>query len=490
MVFVGEFFTSTQRAEFNRKLAVALLDEGITLGILHRGPRDWYLQGEEESFDLFEKLEKDVPQDPDFYLCWEGESVGLSETPLFRLVAVTAAGKNGEYACPVLELKTPQSSWAEAARLLKERLENLRSKRRRHTITSFSLDVCLYTTSPNAGLAEETRANLRSYLGAAVVPQFLAPEQIGSVDPEGRLLLMAEGETLLLEDQQAFQEAFFSPEERIVFLEAVSFDAWGLEQFIFPSCRFFRGRAIRELGAVDELPLSYEGRWAPVRVLRPLSLAQKRRERMFAGWSRKLPAYHLHHLLAVDAAAIGRWQEAIVAFQMAYREAPEPYRALVLRNLSLALIEQERYQEAIGVLRDAQELYSGYADLSYLIGLAYWKQKDYDEALREFLAAAEKGEATRWYYSDPGAGTYKPVFLIAEAYKEKGNLTGALAGYVGSLTHNSYFLPTLERLAQIGLDQQAAGEVSELLQQVLDLRRPEVREAFDHFLAVATPVGR
>lgn len=492
VIFVGAFFTSTRRARFNRNFAAALLDEGVEVGIIHRGPRDWYLQREEEElFDLFENLEKaglQETEEPDFYLCWEDEEIGLSLRPVFRLGVASRAA--GPYSCSVFEVKPPDASWRDAARALKERLTCLREEPQRHKSPPLMLTICRVADSPTPDPAEETEMSLWLRADPGLKVEYLPLERVGEGDPGGWVLLVEKGEALALEDREAFDEAFFSPEEQVVFLEATPLDAAGLEQLLVPSLRFFRKGAIERLSPLAEVPFSFQGRWVPVRVRRPLSLAQRRREKILAGWSRKLLAYHRHHLLAVDAAAIGRWQEAMVAFQMAYREAPEPYRALVIRNLSLALIKQERYREAIGVLQDAQELYPGYTDLNYLVGLAHWKQKSYDEALREFFAAAEKGETTKWYYSDPGAGTYKPLFLVAETYKEKGNLTGALTGYVGSLTHNSSFLPALRRLLQINLERQVAGEVSELLQQILDLRRPEVKEAFAHFLAVSGPGGK
>lgn len=475
VIFVGAFFTSTRRAWFNRNLAAALLDEGVEVGIIHRGPRDWYLQGEEEEpFDLFENLEKAGLQEagePDFYLCWEDEEMGLSLRPVFRLGVANRDG--GPCSCSVFEIKPPDASWRDAARALKQRLTFLREEPRRDKMPPLMLTVCLVADSLTPDPAEETGMDL--WLGGdpGFKVEYLPLERVGEGDPGGWILLVEKGETLSLEDRGAFDAAFFSPEEQVVFLEATPLDAAGLEQLLVPSLRFFRKGARERLSPLVEAPSSFRGRWASVRVLRPLSLAPKRREKILAGWGRKLPAYHRHHLLAVDAAAMGRWQEAVVAFQMAYREAPEPYRALVLRNLSLALIEQERYQEAIGVLRNAAELYPGYSDLSYLTGLAHWRQKNYDEAFRELLSAAEKGGAIRWYYSDPGAGSYKPLFLVGEVYKEKGNLNGALTAYIGSLTYNSRFLPALERLRQTKLNQEVAFEVSELLQQLLELRQPE-----------------
>ncbi|MEW5762762.1 MAG: hypothetical protein AB1776_06150, partial [Bacillota bacterium] len=169
--------------------------------------------------------------------------------------------------------------------------------------------------------------------------------------------------------------------------------------------------------------------------------------------------------------------------QAAYQEAPEPYRALVLRNLCLTLLNQGRYEEVLEIIQDGKRLYPAYTDLWYLAGLVHWKQRCYDDALHEFLTAAEKSEATNWYYSDPGVGNYKPIFLAAEIYRKKGNFKGAIAAYIGSITYNAYFLPALERLGQMSLDSVAvAHKVLELLSQLLDLRQPEVKAALSRNL--------
>ncbi|MEW6447592.1 MAG: tetratricopeptide repeat protein [Bacillota bacterium] len=484
VVFAGEFFSAAPEAEFNQMLALALLDEGVKIGILNRGPRDWFLGATDERLELLEQLEKNLPRNPDFYLCYGSKDhLGFSGTPVFRLLSETAAGGNGEYACGVMELKPPGFSWQEAARNLVDRLEALREKPRRYQISEPGFVSCFFGGLTKRLLMEETCSSLR-FAVPGVELKDLPPEDTAGAKPEDWVFLVEEGERLHLEDREVFEKVFFSTADRLVFLEAVPLDVWGLEHLLVPSLRFLRGRTAKSFSLpAGRSSLSHQGQWAPVRIIRPRFLANKRRERMLSEREQGLPAYHYHHLLAVDAVAVGKPGEALTAFQAAYREAPEPYRALVLRNLSLALIHHERYEEALGILQDGEKLYPTYTDLGYLTGLAHWKQQCYDDALQECLRAAEKGEATDWYYSDPGAGNYKPIFLVAEIYRKKGNLKGAMSAYVGSLTYNPYFLPALERLAQMRMDSPAvANKVLELLLQLLDLRRPEVEAAFGRTL--------
>jgi tetratricopeptide (TPR) repeat protein len=482
VVFAGEFFTRTPKAEFNRMLALALYGEGVALGILNRGPQDIYLGISDESLMLLEQMEKDLPRDPDFYLCWAGEDdIGLYETPVFQLVTGTTVDKNG-YTCPVIELKSSDRSWEEAARVLKEQLEDLRRKVQHYEIYTADFQSCFFTKPVKNEPTEETQSSLEA-IDPKLVPRFISSETIRSVNPNAWLLLVEEGERVHIEDRRMLEEVFFNPWEKLIFLEAIPLDIWGLEYLIVPSLRFLRGRVVQDLTApVDKMPFICRGRWAPVRIIRPSFLAEKRRQRLLKEGPLEIPAYHYHHLLAVDALAAGKPGEALTAFQAAYREAPEPYRALVLRNLSLVLINHKHYEEALGILQDGQKLYPAYTDLRYLIGLAYWKQQYYDEALEECFQAIEKGEATSWYYSDPGAGSYKPMFLVAEIYREKGNLNGAITAYVGSLTYNSFFLPALQRLAQVSTDRLITNKILGLLFQLLDLRQPEVREVFSRNL--------
>ncbi|MGQ9512506.1 tetratricopeptide repeat protein [Thermodesulfitimonas sp.] len=482
VVFAGEFFTRTPEAEFNRKLALALFGEGVNLGLLNRGSRDWGLGEVEEGhlrlleLRLLEQLEEDLLPEPDFCLCQEKEDLGISETRVFRLITEGASCKRDGYACLVAELKPHGSSWREAAQALKRQLESLRHQPISWEIPGGDFAICFFIAPTQAQLAEETRRSL-SFMNPESMLVPLSLGELQGLSPETKLLLLEEGETLAVEDREAFEKVFFSPEEKVTFLEVIPLDAWGLENLVVPSTRFLSKRVVEEIPApADRVPLFYQGRWAPVRIIRPQFLAEKRRRRLLGRNIPEIPAYHYHHLLAVDALATGRPKEAITAFQAAYREAPDPYRALVLRNLALALINQGRYEEAIGLLRDGRKLYPAYTDLGYLTGIAHWKQRCYDDALQESLQAVEKGEAIGWYYSDPGTGNYKPIFLTAEIYRKKGNSNGAIAAYLGSITYNTYFLPALQRLGQMDLDSPAVTrKILELLFLLLDLHQPEVK---------------
>jgi hypothetical protein len=77
LIFAGSFFTRTPEAEFNRMLALSLFGEGVNVGILNRGPRDLD-PATDGRLELLEQLEKNLPKDPDFCVCWRKENVGLS----------------------------------------------------------------------------------------------------------------------------------------------------------------------------------------------------------------------------------------------------------------------------------------------------------------------------------------------------------------------------------------------------------------------------
>lgn len=479
LVVIGEFFADTPQAELNRMLALALFGQGVNIGILNRGPRDLDGTGDGR-LKLLEEMEKNLPPAPDWCLCWEKEeNVGLSGVPVFRLVNGSVTASKDEYTWPVAELKPAGASWRDAAENLLKRLETLQSKPQRYEISGIGFVTCFIAGPAEDRLVEKTRLSLE-LAGIGIKPQVVTPETIVNVRSQDRVLLMEEGEMLHAEDKEAFEKSFFNPGEQQVFLEVVVLDPWGLEQLVVPSLRFLRGEALqRATVALDRMPFLHRGRWAPVRIIRTSFSAEKRRQRLLREGPLEIPAYHYHHLLAVDALATGKPGEALSAFQASYREAPEPYRALVLRNLSLALIDQGRCGEALGILQDGRRLYPAYTDFGYLAGLIYWKQRCYDDALQESYKAFEKGEATNWHYSDPGAGSYKPAFLIAEIYREKGKFEDAVTSYIGSLTHNPYFLPALERLSRMAFDDYLAGKVLDSLSTFMDLDHPEVSKVYN-----------
>ncbi|MEW5761979.1 MAG: hypothetical protein AB1776_02130, partial [Bacillota bacterium] len=268
LIFAGSFFTRTPEAEFNRMLALSLFGEGVNVGILNRGPRDLD-PATDGRLELLEQLEKNLPKDPDFCVCWRKENVGLSGLPVFRLVGETIAGED-EHTCSVVGLKPPGRSYQEAARVLKEQLEDLRRRVRRYKIPTVDFRACLFTGPTEPGFVEKTQLSLHF---TGIKPRIISLRDVPNVDPGEWVLLVEEGESLYLEDREAFEkvyEAIFRDlEEKIVFLEAIPLDKWGLEHLIVPSVRFLCGRAARDLPPLDRMPLFPYGRWAPVRVLRP-----------------------------------------------------------------------------------------------------------------------------------------------------------------------------------------------------------------------------
>ncbi|SMB93934.1 Tetratricopeptide TPR_1 repeat-containing protein [Thermanaeromonas toyohensis ToBE] len=477
VVFVGDFFCQGPRAEFNRQLALALKNEGVKLAIVNRG--SWEIRASE----LVELLEQSLPPDYEFCLCWEGEEIGADEQSIVWLTQAQEHCQRGnQQVLSIEKFKIPGRPWQEAARLLKEYLEGLRGK-----VSEIELSPKrIYVYPPS--LSQKVEGHEQSVFGVFKVTEIQDYPSFSSdvepiVEPMSWVFILEEGEVPMLEDRDSWEKVFLYPPRKLSLLEAIPLELGGLGNLILPSLRLLEGReamACKEF--LEEVPFLYCQQWKPLRLLRSPLLGYGRWERMNRSYLQVKPPYHHRlHLQAVDAAATGKVSEAIAAFKEAYRAAPEPHKALILRNLSLSLISWRRFDEAFLLLEDGIKFYPAYTDLYYLKALAFYQLRCRDELLQVCSKAIEKGEATPWFYSDPGSGSYKAFFLMGEAYYEKGELEKAAAAYYESLFRNPYFLPALERLGRIEFKPKIVPRFAKALAQILDLRHPPTRTLLSQY---------
>lgn len=126
-----------------------------------------------------------------------------------------------------------------------------------------------------------------------------------------------------------------------------------------------------------------------------------------------------HFNLAMEYVRQGDRARAIKAFQRSFRLLPGldvSYAPALLKNLAACLIEEERYEEAHGLLQQAEEVYPEYVDLSYLRGVALNRMQRFEEALTALQKCLEKGEAPALYMTQVGAGSFLARMAMVDSY--------------------------------------------------------------------------
>lgn len=139
-----------------------------------------------------------------------------------------------------------------------------------------------------------------------------------------------------------------------------------------------------------------------------------------------------HFNLAMEYVRQGDRARAIKAFQRSFRLLPGldvSYAPALLKNLAACLIEEERYEEAHGLLQQAEEVYPEYVDLSYLRGVALNRMQRFEEALATLQKCLEKGEAPALYMTQVGAGSFLARMAMVDSYLGVGRFDEAAEQY-------------------------------------------------------------
>jgi tetratricopeptide (TPR) repeat protein len=107
-----------------------------------------------------------------------------------------------------------------------------------------------------------------------------------------------------------------------------------------------------------------------------------------------------HFMLGLSASKSGDLAKAETAFEEALRIDPDHIKSLV--NLSRVLIEQKRFDEALGKLADADDLDPNSAEVHRLVARTYAAQGRIDESIEAYRAAIALNNKDAWSMNNLG----------------------------------------------------------------------------------------
>ncbi|MGI2750020.1 tetratricopeptide repeat-containing glycosyltransferase family 2 protein [Bacillus cytotoxicus] len=137
--------------------------------------------------------------------------------------------------------------------------------------------------------------------------------------------------------------------------------------------------------------------------------------------------------------SLGKTKEALESFIKAYQNKEDVYKEWVSRCLYFIvemLVELKRYEEAIVIINDAEEVFSTAPDFPFWKGEIYFKQKRFDDAKEVYTHIISNNMIYQNAVFNAGAKTFLPHVRLGEIYTQERQHQQALQHYVEALNEN------------------------------------------------------
>ncbi|WP_339263877.1 glycosyltransferase [Geobacillus sp. FSL K6-3411] len=141
--------------------------------------------------------------------------------------------------------------------------------------------------------------------------------------------------------------------------------------------------------------------------------------------------------------SLGKLEEALNAYVNAYKKKKDFWQAWVpvcLCNMVECLISMERYNDALSIIYDAENIYNHAVDFTYYKGHIFLNQHRYDDAREVFEFIIENGERFSDVIKSPDFADYFPFKRLGYIYNLKGDYEKAVKYYITALSYNKYCL--------------------------------------------------
>jgi tetratricopeptide (TPR) repeat protein len=180
--------------------------------------------------------------------------------------------------------------------------------------------------------------------------------------------------------------------------------------------------------------------------------------------------------LGLEYLRLRNFQGALEEFVRSFRTLPSiwaGYGHMLVRNIAVCLYYLDRHEELRQVVREAQGVYLGYTDLTFLEALSFMSQHRFREAEEGFLRCLEMGESPPEYMTEAGVGSYKALAGLGEAREAQGDLEGAVRYYLRAVEQKPSYLIPLRRLSALLLREGDPVRASQVLARTPALYSPE-----------------
>ncbi len=148
----------------------------------------------------------------------------------------------------------------------------------------------------------------------------------------------------------------------------------------------------------------------------------------------------------------GEVEQALQAFIQAYQHKKDirlSWVSYCLVQIILCLKYLQRFEDALQVITDAENLYSETADFPFLRGEIYYLQHRYDDAIQQLEYLLEHKSKYPHTIKTFEYVEYDPHMLLGHMYKHKGNLQKAMYHYSSALSFNRNSYEALYHVLQL-----------------------------------------
>lgn len=148
----------------------------------------------------------------------------------------------------------------------------------------------------------------------------------------------------------------------------------------------------------------------------------------------------------------GEIEKALQSFIQAYQEKKDirlSWVSYCLVQIILCLKYLQRFEDALQVITDAENLYSETADFPFLRGEIYYLQYRYDDAAEQLEYLLQNKNKYPHIIKTFEYVEYDPHILLGHIYKHKGNLQKAMYHYSSALSFNRRSYEALYHVLQL-----------------------------------------
>jgi glycosyltransferase involved in cell wall biosynthesis len=148
----------------------------------------------------------------------------------------------------------------------------------------------------------------------------------------------------------------------------------------------------------------------------------------------------------------GQIKEALDAYVKAYQNKKSIWVEWVpfcLCNMVECLISLERYDDALAIIYDAENIYSNAVDFMYYKGYIFLIQNRYDDAREVFEFILQNKEKFNAIIKSPDFRDYFPYKSLGYIYEVKEDYENAVKHYINAINYNGYCLESTVNLINI-----------------------------------------
>lgn len=163
---------------------------------------------------------------------------------------------------------------------------------------------------------------------------------------------------------------------------------------------------------------------------------------------------------------LGKTKEALNNFVKAYsykKSVDEGWVRTCLFFIVECLVELKRYEEALNIVRDTEELWPSAPDFTFWRGDIYFLQKRYDDAKEVYQSILANNMTYREVIYHFDRKTFLPHERLGRIYQIEKNNEEALKHYIEALNENSASIRIITKIVQILSEYHTEKEVYEFL---------------------------